>query len=91
MIPGEAKYLLLQQRQKLTPGAMGMEGVGTVLVGNRNLLGANQVPQVEIKSLLGTSQSMVMIILVVGVDLDLVIEAEGEEGLGTLHGMEEVT
>jgi len=95
LIPGQAKYLLLLQRKGLTPGAMGMEEVGIVLVpllGSRNLLGANQVPQVEIKGQLGTSQTMVMIILdMVGADLDVGIEAEGEEGLGTLHGMEEVT
>lgn len=95
LIPGQAKYLLLQQRKKLTPGAMGMEGAGTVLVpllGTRNLLGANQVPQVEIKSQLGTSQTTVIIILdMVGLDLVLGIEAEGEEDLGTLHGMEELT
>lgn len=95
VIPGQAKYLLLQQWKKLTPGAMEMEGVGTLLVpllGIRNLLGANQAPQVEIKSQLGRSQIMVMIRLdSVGVDLELGIEAEGEEGLGTRHGMEEVT
>jgi hypothetical protein len=61
-------------------------------LGIRNLLGANQVPQVEIKSQLGRSQIMVMIMLdTVGAGLELGIEAEGEEGLGTLHGMEEVT
>lgn len=68
-----------------------MMGVGTMLA---RLLGANQVPQVEIKNLLGTSQNMVMIMLdMVGVDLDVGIVAEVGEGLGTvdLHGMEEAT
>ena len=95
LIHGQARCLLLQQRKKLTPGvlkgAMGMMGVGTMLA---HLLGANQVPQVEIKNLLGTSQNMVMIMLdMVGVDLDVGIVAEVGEGLGTvdLHGMEEAT
>ena len=95
LIHGQARCLLLQQRKKLTPGvlkgAMGMMGVGTMLA---RLLGANQVPQVEIKNLLGTSQNMVMIMLdMVGVDLDVGIVAEVGEGLGTvdLHGMEEAT
>lgn len=95
LIRGQARCLLLQQRKKLTPGvlkgAMGMMGVGTMLA---RLLGANQVPQVEIKNLLGTSQNMVMIMLdMVGVDLDVGIVAEVGEGLGTvdLHGMEEAT
>lgn len=95
LIRGQARCLLPQQRKKLTlgvlKGAMGMMGVGTMLA---RLLGANQVPQVEIKNLLGTSQSLVMIMLdMVGVDLDVGIVAEVEEGLGTvdLHGMEEAT
>lgn len=73
-------------------GAMGMVGVGTILV--LRLLGANQALQVEIRNLLGASQRMVMMILdMAGADLDVGIEAEGEEGLVMvdLHGMEEVT
>lgn len=94
LIRGQARCLLLQQRKKLTlgilKGAMGMMGVGTMLA----RLGVKQVPQVEIKNLLGTSQSMVMIVLdLVGVDLDVGIAAEVGEGLGIvdLHGMEEAT
>jgi len=88
MIPGIVRGVMMTAR-KLTPGVLARQ------VGIRNLLGANRISLWGIRNLLGTTQGLVMMTMeIIEVDLDVEIEAEGEEGiLGMVvdhHGMKAI-
>jgi hypothetical protein len=89
MIPGIVRGVMMTAR-KVTPGALARQ------VGIRNLLGVNLISLWGIRNLLGTTQGLVMMTMeIIEVDLDVEIEAEGEEGiLGMVvvdhHGMEAI-
>ncbi|KAF8715860.1 hypothetical protein HU200_026817 [Digitaria exilis] len=77
MIPGVVKEGLITSKKLIL-----IAGVLAPQVGTRSLLGANQISLQEARSPLGTSQGLVMIMVeMVGVDLDVDIAAEGEEGI----------